>query len=137
VSGQPLEASARGRSVRVGWGNGPLADAEHFTEPPARSLLAAVEPFLTSRDGKPVQRLAVVWPGRLSWVAKTPPSFRLASESLEASPPMVWTGWERDGHTFDRVEWRSLRSTVHRVLETVLPQPAPGQPSSLVPRESH
>lgn len=127
VSGRPLEASARGSSVFVGWGVGMLERGLRSIDQPDRSAAAVIGGAVAGADGHVVNRAGLYWPGRLALpIAGFPPSSPLAA-SLSEGSPLVWTGGEEDGRAWDLVRWPDLRRLVARFLDRV-PQAPPAAP---------
>src|SRR5262249_38774347 len=86
VGGRPVEVSARGSSVWVGWGAGVRADGLAGATDPWRSA----GPAIRASWGSPApQRAGAFWPGRTDRLV--PPGSPLARALVDA-PPVVWQG---------------------------------------------
>ncbi|WP_165248796.1 hypothetical protein [Paludisphaera soli] len=124
ASGRPVEATARGATVLIGWGVGAVATAVRSAEAPERSAAA----WIGGMQERPVGRAGVIWPGRagLPIPGVDDPTSALATTLAEAAP-IVWRGGWEGGRAWDLIRWGDLRRSVARFLERV-PQAPPEAP---------
>jgi hypothetical protein len=125
LSGRPLEASAKGSSLFIGWGNGTLDLGLRSLERPEQSAAAVIGG--AGGDGRATNRAGLYWPGRLAMPIMGLPALSPLTVSLAEGAPVVWRGGEEDGRAWDLVRWPDLRRLVARFLDRV-PQAPPDVP---------
>ncbi len=122
--GRPLAAAVRGRTVLVGWGDQALGTMFQTGEHPDQSVM----PVIVAVSGEPapakLTRAGAFWPGRMRLPVKGLDGPTPLARSLAEGPPIVWTGWNRDGQSRDRVCWRELHALVERFLAAIPLEPA-------------
>ncbi len=121
--GRPLEFVVRGQLVLIGWGDRALETMLRTAEHPEQS----VEPLIgAAREGlgsEKLTRLGAYWPGRMRLPVKGLDGPTPLVATLAQGPPIVWTGWSRDGEARDRVRWQDLHGLVRRFLDAIPLQP--------------
>lgn len=118
ASSRPIEVDRRDRDVRLAWGDDAIAALKRQE--------AAPDPWPTA----PLARYGLIWPARC---VSTTPAMSPARESLADAPPVVWSGWDQDLRTHDRLVWTGLKERVRILLEHIpleTPPPATGRPHS-------
>ncbi len=124
ISGQPLEAAVRGRTVLIGWGEQSLASALDSAQHPEHSVLPLVKTRSACADPSVVDRVGVFWPGRIKLPIKGLDATAPLARCLAEGPPIVWTGWTNGEHAFDLVQWQELRPLVRKFLAQIPLEPA-------------
>ena len=113
VSGKPIAAKRRGKSVLLGWGPGALTTGLDAMDHPAHS---SADLMRTSWGPNPPQRSGVFWPGRLGDLIS--PGTALAN-SLAEAPPVLWNG-QIEGDTLrDQIRWNTLSGVITRWLDAL------------------
>lgn len=120
VSGQPLEAVARGATVLVAWGENALGRALQSAEAPEESVAAL---YKKAGDDRATNRFAAVQPGKAAlalgaWGPNSP-----FAAALVGASPVIWRGGWSDGLAWDAAHWPDLRPLVARFLEQIPQEP--------------
>ncbi len=113
VSGKPITATRRGKSILLGWGQGALTTGLDATDHPERSSAALIR---ASWGPNPPQRCGVLWPGRLGDLVS--PDTPLA-KSLAEAPPVFWNGRIEGDTLRDQIRWNTLSGVIKRWLDAL------------------
>ncbi|WP_165220176.1 hypothetical protein [Aquisphaera insulae] len=125
VRGRPIEVSARGSTVVVGWGAEVVSALLASAERPASGLVARLEreSARDARRGLP-NRVGLFQPGRVRLPVAGLDGHSPLSDTLAEGSPLVWAGWSSGDDSFDRLEWADLKPLVRRFLEKIPLAPA-------------
>ena len=106
---------ARGRDVRIAWGDGVRWASGDARPEPVHSLSAFCGE-LADKGGRPPSRVAALWPAKLwrpSGMSNAP------ALALADDPPVILRGWSEADRERDLVEWNGMAERVRRVLAAV------------------
>jgi len=117
--GCPLDASARGRTVLVGWGEQALETMFRTGEHPEQSVMPLIGAAGGGPARVPLARVGAFWPGRMRLPVKGLDGPTPLVRCLAEGPPVVWMGWNLDGKARDRVRWHDLHGLVRRFLAAI------------------
>ncbi len=121
--GRPLEFAARGQLVLIGWGDRAVETMVRTAEHPEQSIERLIGAAREGLGSENLTRLGAYWPGRMRLPVKGLDGPTPLVETLAQGPPIVWTGWSRDGEAADRVRWQDLHGLVRRFLAAIPLQP--------------
>jgi hypothetical protein len=104
---RPVGLCHHGATVRLGWGETALGAIR------GESVSATLRKLLL-RDGRPAQRFATFWPGRMG-AARTLAA--PVAAALAEAQPIVWSGHNEPPGTCEVIRWPGLHDLVRRLLE--------------------
>lgn len=129
VARRQLRVEARGRSIRVSWGDVPLSTgpgrppfAAGFSNGPQTIPMAGAEALPS--------RVILLWPGRIAQLVDGSRQPSLAERILADDPGVVWRGWSERGHERDLLTWSGLDERVRKFLDALpLAEPVAAPPA--------
>jgi hypothetical protein len=127
VSGRPLEAAVRGKTVLIGWGQGVLGAGLEASAHPENSAVRWFKAMSGETDKKLPDRVGAFWPGRMRLPVRGLDGPTPLARCLAEGPPILWTGWTKGDLAEDRLQYAELRPLVRRFLAAIPLDPNPAR----------
>lgn len=114
VDDRPWSTAIEGSTVLIASDDATRDAAVAAAREPARSIEQRI--WRLVGDRQPLERVGAIWPS-----AFVPPGSRSApwARSLDAAPPILWTGRDNAAGSHDELDWGELRATIQRFLEAI------------------
>jgi hypothetical protein len=119
ISGGPVDAICRGRTVLIAWGSGALQAGLDAAKYPDRSAVTLLKIDPGAHGRHVLNRFGAFWPGRVRLPIMGLDSPTPLALALAEGPPIVWCGWDSADRSGDSVCWSDLRSLVRRFLASI------------------